>query len=282
MGKTSDCCMGTAVMKTNMLVFGSLYLLLGWMLPLCACKTSGIFITKDDQSIPLDMVDNSVDDMYSTCATKMEAKVKGTYFKKEMKNFKNMWITAEKCAEKKIKEREKGDEALTKDHLKAICAYTAGGPENFYRTFNEAVRTNRTQYGSNFSFHSLHFWLTRAIQILKTSDGKCHTTFRRTNSKFTGVVSKVIRFGTFTSTSSLSTLTSFGKTTCFKIRTCHGAYLKKYPKLGDREQEVLIPPYETFKIISKDKPMKQLSDCNTVYILNSTGVQSNLDCQITE
>uniref|UniRef100_A0A3B5MJU9 NAD(P)(+)--arginine ADP-ribosyltransferase n=1 Tax=Xiphophorus couchianus TaxID=32473 RepID=A0A3B5MJU9_9TELE len=213
------------------------------------------------------------DDMYSTCATKMEAKVKGTYFKKEMKNFKNMWITAEKCAEKKIKEREKGDEALTKDHLKAICAYTAGGPENFYRTFNEAVRTNRTQYGSNFSFHSLHFWLTRAIQILKTSDGKCHTTFRRTNSKFTGVVSKVIRFGTFTSTSSLSTLTSFGKTTCFKIRTCHGAYLKKYPKLGDREQEVLIPPYETFKIISKDKPMKQLSDCNTVYILNSTGVQ---------
>ncbi|XP_014327548.2 erythroblast NAD(P)(+)--arginine ADP-ribosyltransferase-like isoform X1 [Xiphophorus maculatus] len=273
----------TAVMKTNMLVFGSLYLLLGWMLPLCACKISGIFITKDDQSIPLDMVDNSVDDMYSTCATKMEAKVKGTYFKKEMrKNFKNMWITAEKCAKKKIKEREKGDEALTKDHLQAICAYTAGGPENFYRTFNEAVRTNRTQYGSNFSFHSLHFWLTRAIQILKTSDGKCHTTFRRTKSKFTGVVSKVIRFGTFTSTSSLSTLTSFGKTTCFKIRTCHGAYLKKYPKLGDREQEVLIPPYETFKIISKDKPMKQLSDCNTVYILNSTGVQSNLDCQITE
>ncbi|XP_007567246.1 erythroblast NAD(P)(+)--arginine ADP-ribosyltransferase-like [Poecilia formosa] len=270
-------------MKTNMLVFGSLYLLLGWTLPLCAHKISGTFITQDDQSIPLDMVDNSVDDMYSTCATKMEEKVKGTYLKKEMrKDFKKMWEAAKKCAEKKIKERERGDEALTKDHLQAICAYTAGGPENVYKTFNEAVRTNRTQYGSTFPFHSLHFWLTRAIQILKTSDSKCRITFRRTKSKFTGVVSKVIRFGTFTSTSVLSTLTNFGTTTCFKIRTCHGAYLKKYPKLGDREQEVLIPPYETFKIVSNDKPIKKLSDCKTVYILNSTGVQSNLDCQITE
>ncbi|XP_054897135.1 erythroblast NAD(P)(+)--arginine ADP-ribosyltransferase-like isoform X2 [Poeciliopsis prolifica] len=246
-------------------------------------RISGTFITQDDRSIPLDMVDSSVDDMYSTCATKMEAKVKGTYFKKEMRDvFKNVWISSEKCAKKKIKERERGDGALTKDHLQAICAYTAGGPENLYKTFNDAVRTNRAQYSSTFPFHSLHFWLTRAIQVLKTRDGKCRTTFRRTKSQFTGVVSKVIRFGTFTSTSNLPTLTSFGTTTCFEIRTCHGAYLKKYPKLGDKEQEVLIPPYETFKIISKDKPIQQLSDCKTVYILNSTGVQSNLDCQLIE
>lgn len=191
--------------------------------------------------------------------------------------FKKAWEAAKKCANKKMKER--GDEALTKNHIQAICVYTAGGPENFYMTFNEAVRTNRSQYSSSFPFHSFHFWLTRAIQILNNKNN-CYTTFRRTKSKFTGDVGKVIRFGTFTSTSKLENLTTFGHTTCFKIRNCHGAYLKQYPKLGDKEQEVLIPPYEKFAIIRKGTFRKKLSDCEIVYVLNSTGVQSNLDCQI--
>ncbi|KAM4750125.1 ecto-ADP-ribosyltransferase 4-like [Anableps anableps] len=273
-----------AVMKTNMLVCGSLYLLLGLMFPVCTQKIFGNFVTQADQSFPLNMAENSIDDMYSTCATKMEEKINDTYFKEEesYKSFKNAWSEAEKCANKNIRERKRGDEALTKDHMQAICAYTAGGPANFYETFNEEVRTKRDQYGSSFPFHSLHFWLTRAIQILKTNNNECYTTFRRTKSVFTGNVDKVIRFGAFTSSSKLSTLRNFGQTTCFTIRTCHGAYLKKYPRIGDKEQEVLIPPYEKFKIISKGKSVKQLSDCKTVYILNSTGVQSNLDCQIAE
>ncbi|MED6232965.1 hypothetical protein ATANTOWER_004890 [Ataeniobius toweri] len=266
-----------------MLVFGSLYLLLCWMFPVCTQKIIGTFIIQDDQSFPLDMATSSVDDRYSTCAKKMEGKVKDTVFKNEMKNklFKNAWAPAEKCAKKNINQRERGDEALTKDHMQAICAYTAGGHVNFYKTFNEEVRTKGKEYGSSFLFHSLHFWLTRAIQILNDKK-KCYTTFRRTNAKFTGDVHKVIRFGTFTSTSNLSNLTAFGHTTCFKVRTCHGAYLKKYPTLGDIEQEVLIPPYEKFKIITKGKPGKQLSDCEIVYVLNSTGIQSNLDCKIAK
>ncbi|MEQ2273305.1 hypothetical protein XENORESO_002362, partial [Xenotaenia resolanae] len=35
----------------------------------------GTVITQDDQPFPLNMAENSVDDMYSTCATAMEAKM---------------------------------------------------------------------------------------------------------------------------------------------------------------------------------------------------------------
>ncbi|XP_038142436.1 erythroblast NAD(P)(+)--arginine ADP-ribosyltransferase-like [Cyprinodon tularosa] len=270
-------------MRTNMLVFGSLYLLLSWMRP---AYTQWIFdnsITQDDQSFSLDMAKDSVDDMYFDCATKMESQIKSKYFQDEMKNefFKAAWAQAKDCANQKYKNREKGDEALTKDHMQAICTYTAGGKENFYQKFNEEVRTKRKAYGSSFQFHSLHFWLTRAVQILNNQN-KCYTTFRRTKSMFNGNVKQEVRFGTFTSTSKLSNLERFGDVTCFKIRTCHAAYLKKYPKLADIEQEVLIPPYEKFRIIKKGKPDKQLSDCAIVYVLNSTGFQSNLDCQLVK
>ncbi|KAM4595271.1 erythroblast NAD(P)(+)--arginine ADP-ribosyltransferase-like isoform 1-T2 [Fundulus diaphanus] len=261
-------------MKTKMLFFGSLCLFLCCMLQEIIGTSNG----PDNQSFPLDMAENSVDDRYSTCAARMEEKVKDTYFKKETKEgpFKKAWDKAKSCANK---QKQPGDEDLTKDHIQAICVYTAGGPVDLYKKFNEAVRTRKNDYKSSFPFHSLHFWLTRAIQILNKN--KCETTFRRTKAKFTGKVNQEMRFGTFTSTSRLSDKTQFGRTTCFKVETCHGAYLKNYPTLGDREQEVLIPPYEKFKIISTDKP-NGLKDCDTVYVLKSSGVRSDLDCKIAK
>ncbi|XP_014857275.1 PREDICTED: erythroblast NAD(P)(+)--arginine ADP-ribosyltransferase-like [Poecilia mexicana] len=264
-------------MKAKVLLIGFLWLPLCSLLPAPQEKIN-------DQSFPLDMAVNSVDDMYSTCAAQMEAKVKKTYFDEEMKmkdnGFSKAWNAAKNCMNKKTEDK---DDGLTKDHRRAICVYTAGGKEEFYKVFNEAVRTNKQQYSSSFPFHSLHFWLTRAIQILKTNHNECYTTFRRTRDTFTGKVKEEIRFGSFASSSKLSTLTHFDNTTCFKITTCHGAYLKKYPMLGDHEQEVLIPPYEKFEItlilINKDIP-DELSDCKTVYVLESKGVQSNLDCQV--
>ncbi|KAM4750123.1 LOW QUALITY PROTEIN: erythroblast NAD(P)(+)--arginine ADP-ribosyltransferase-like [Anableps anableps] len=218
-----------------------------------SCNDTGdTFVTQADQSFPVDMAENSIDDMYSTCATKMEAKVNKTYFKKEINDilFLNNWTAAENCAKRK-KQREAGDEALTRDHMQAICVYSAGGQADFYKAFSDAVRIKRKQYGSSFPFHSLHFWLTRAIQILKNNN-ECCTTFHRTTTKFTGEVNREIRFGTFASSSKLLNLFQFGHTTCYKFTTCYGAYLKKYPKLGE-EEEVLIPPCEKFKISSKAK-----------------------------
>ncbi|XP_043969790.1 erythroblast NAD(P)(+)--arginine ADP-ribosyltransferase-like isoform X2 [Gambusia affinis] len=258
-------------MKPKMFLIGSL-----WLSLCCLLHAQG-----EKTGFPLDMAANSVDDRYSTCAAEMEAKVNEKYFEEEMENnlFKKVWNAAENCADRKMKQKEPVDKALTKNHMQAICVYTAGGPLDFYQTFNNAVRTNRQQYNSSFPFHSLHFWLTRAIQILKPNHNECYTTYRRTNTALTGEVNQEMRFGSFASSSKKSTLTRFGNTTCFQITTCHGAYLKKYPSLGNKEKEVLIPPYETFKIISKTKP-SGLEDCNTVYVLEPTGVQSNLNCQV--
>ncbi|XP_069570146.1 ecto-ADP-ribosyltransferase 4-like [Brachyistius frenatus] len=264
------------MMKSNTLRFAPLWLLLSWMLPAGSKKISSNVTLQDvNQAIPLSMEMGAVDDMYSNCNAKMAIMVKNKYFTKELEGvFRDVWQKAKKCASGKYETRE--DAALTMNHLQAICVYTSGY-KNLYNLFNIAVRTKKNVYGTTFQYHSLHFWLTSAIQILQNKAG-CHNTYRRTNNVFKGEVDQLIRFGSFTSTSKLSNLNHFGTKTCFKITTCYGAFLKKYPHLKDREQEVLIPPYETFQITKKDEVTQ--NDCEVVYVLHSVGYISLLNCQL--
>ncbi|XP_029622412.1 NAD(P)(+)--arginine ADP-ribosyltransferase 1-like isoform X1 [Salmo trutta] len=238
--------------------------------------------------IPLDMVPNSVDDMYQRCTERMFKKVQGEYLPNENSNvriFKEAWMKAERCAnnvEKRFKEdnSQYNSKELTHDHIKAICAYTAELSE-IYPVFNQAVRTKRTQYTTSFHFHSLHFLLTEALRLLKLNQKTCHTTYRRTNMEFVSKVNKVIRFGLFASSSFIKNLTHFGEESCFEIKTCFGADLKSYPEMGNYEKEVLIPPYEVFKVTAV---LKKENDrnlwCNVVYKLKSINTLSNLNCKI--
>ncbi|XP_032386373.1 ecto-ADP-ribosyltransferase 4 [Etheostoma spectabile] len=268
-------------MKGNMMIFAPLCLLFCWMLPVESKKITFIVnLPEAKSSIRMSMVPDSVDDMYFGCHNKMMEMIKSTYFKKEdkMSPFKGIWKKAQRCANDKLKEKDEGDEALSKNHMQAICVYTSH--EKFYKIFNDAVRTNRKEYGTSFPFHALHFWLTSAVQILNNNIN-CHTTYRRTDAKFSGDINQTIRFGFFASSSNKTTLTHFGKNTCFKIKTCLGAFLKHYPALGVYEQEILIPPYEKFKITGKKRGIfvEGLSDCEVVYILVSAGDNSNLNCK---
>ncbi|XP_054460931.1 erythroblast NAD(P)(+)--arginine ADP-ribosyltransferase-like isoform X2 [Anoplopoma fimbria] len=265
-------------MKGNMLTFAQLCLLLCWMLPVCSKKISFIVNLPEAKQgrDQMSMVENAVDDMYFGCNTTMTKMIKERYFKKEnTREFAKVWKNSEVCAKRKLQKRRKEDEALTKDHMQAICVYTAG--KDFYTMFNHEVRNNKRT--NSFRFHSLHFWLTSAIQILNNNKN-CHSSYRRTNIELSGNVNQIIRFGSFASSSYNTNLTNFGYKTCFKIKTCAGAYLKDYPMLGYHEQEVLIPPYEKFKIMKKTKGLyvEGLGDCEVVYILESEGVQSNLNC----
>ncbi|XP_067438148.1 ecto-ADP-ribosyltransferase 5-like [Thunnus thynnus] len=224
--------------------------------------------------IPLNMVPEAVDDKYEGCTEEMEKKVKSTYFNKE--NVGTLKMVWEKCS--KIKHPE--DEALTINHMLAICVYTSN---DIYAEFNQAVRTGKSIYGSTFPFHSLHYWLTTAIQTLHRNQKKqdCQTAYRKTNKEFTGKVNDIIRFGMFASSSKRTNLTDFGNKTCFKIETCSGAYLKHYSLYPDQE-EVLIPPYEKFKITKIIKgrgKFPDLEDCEKVFVLVSTRDQSNLNCK---
>eukprot|EP00063_Salmo_salar_P075279 XP_014050114.1 PREDICTED: erythroblast NAD(P)(+)--arginine ADP-ribosyltransferase-like [Salmo salar] len=236
---------------------------------------------------PLDMVLNCVDDMYNGCTEQMHNKVQKEYLKHEIRNvgiFKQAWMKAEGCA-KNVKQRFQKDKSkynskdkLTHDHIKAICAYS-GGQTKIYPVFNQAVRTNRTEYTTSFQFHSLHFLLTDALRLLKENQQGCHTTYRRTNMEFGGKVNQLIRFGFFASSSLDKGISqSFGEKSCFEIKTCAGAYLKSYPVLGEQEKEVLIPPFEMFKITKQEKGQNVLN-CKSLFKLESVGFQYNLNCK---
>ncbi|XP_038568612.1 erythroblast NAD(P)(+)--arginine ADP-ribosyltransferase-like [Micropterus salmoides] len=271
-------------MKGNMMVFASL--LLCWMLPVDSMTIRYNLILRDAQDMPwsktikLSMAEDSVDDMYFDCNNEMAQKVNNTYFEEEksMALFGQAWKDAETCSEDRLKKREKEDKALTKDHMQAICVYTA---DKVYKEFNVVVRKERSKYSSSsFQFHSLHFLLTSAIKILNRNF-HCHTTYRRTRDKFTGKVNQIIRFGSFTSSSYRTDLKLFGDKTCFKIKTCLGAFLKNYSRYVE-EKEVLIPPYEMFKITKTFKgkgKIQGLEDCKTVYEMESAGCKSNLNCK---
>ncbi|KAL1023661.1 hypothetical protein UPYG_G00044230 [Umbra pygmaea] len=263
--------------KEKILSFTVMYVLHVWILCLDLvppCLTGSV------AGIPLGMVPDSVDDRYDGCETEMKEKVLNHYLQNElnkMKNFKNAWTTAKICAKKRIDMAKK--DKLTLEHVMAICAYTAGNP-SIYSEFNTAVRTNGNNY-ENFQFHALHYFLTDALHILRKSKKKnlCYNTYRRTNLTFERQRTKSMRFGQFASSSlSKDIHAGFGNKSCFQIKTCFGAYLKSYSALGDHEKEVLIPPFEKFKI-SRNQKKGNILNCEDLYILKSNGFESNLNCK---
>ncbi|RXN35640.1 NAD(P)(+)--arginine ADP-ribosyltransferase 2-like protein [Labeo rohita] len=227
------------------------------------------------EEYPLDMALNSFDDQYKGCRENMTNRVKTKYLEKEINNsldFKIAW--------KKGKDFVKApyDKNLTEDHLIAIYVYS---DSNVYEQFNHDTRDGKRLYNqTRYKWYSLHFLLTDAIQILKKTQKKCYLTFRGTKGEFDKhVLNKEVRFGQFASSSlDRKKAQGFGNVSCFKIHTCEGADVSKYSKLP-REKEVLIPPYETFKVTAV-KTRKDQKDpwCNTVYVLKSSGNRSDLNC----
>ncbi|XP_055012785.1 ecto-ADP-ribosyltransferase 5-like [Boleophthalmus pectinirostris] len=241
-------------------------------LMLCLVMTS---FPAESVKIPLSMMDKSVDDMYDDCSKEMAKKVKNVYFPREMKNntlFKSAWENKEKNA---TTEYEKSHKTLTKKQIQALLVYTEEAPK-VYKPLNVAVRDSAAKYGTDkFKYHALHYWLTTAIQKLNSAK-TCQTTYRRSpRLTFTGKLNQEIRFGQFTSTSFNPNLISFGTITCFQIKTCLGASIKDYSSIPN-EDEVLIPPYEMFKItqIVEGKDYGKLKNCRKIFVLKSTGSQS--------
>uniref|UniRef100_A0A673NP77 NAD(P)(+)--arginine ADP-ribosyltransferase n=1 Tax=Sinocyclocheilus rhinocerous TaxID=307959 RepID=A0A673NP77_9TELE len=135
-------------------------------------------------------------------------------------------------------------------------------------------------YTNNNSDYSLHFLLTDATKILKKTQNKCYLTYRGTPVEFDNdVLNKEIRLGSFTSSSlNRKVAQHFGTRSCFEIETCEGADVIKYSKYPE-QKEVLIPPYETFKVSAVKKRADQKDPwCDIVYILKKTGGKSYLNC----
>ncbi|XP_065109067.1 ecto-ADP-ribosyltransferase 4-like [Paramisgurnus dabryanus] len=239
--------------------------------------TSNVVLGQDD-SHPLDLADKSVDDQYDGCADKMNnLVVDEDYLNKERKaniaGFGDAWSKSEN------KTKGKKLETLTRNHLIAIYVYT-GVIGGVHKKFNQDVRTGGEKYKNNkFSWYTLYFWLTRAIQTLKKTQNGCISTYRGTSVKFNGVKNKEIRFGSFASSSLERDIAEwFGTESCFEIKTCHGADVTEY-SFHRNQKEVLIPPYETFEVT--DIRNGKMGDwCTTVFELKSTGIKSNLNCKL--
>ncbi|XP_058620092.1 NAD(P)(+)--arginine ADP-ribosyltransferase 2-like [Onychostoma macrolepis] len=235
----------------------------------------------EGQIFPLDMAPNSVDDQYKGCRKKMVNLVKTKYLKKELSNsddFRNAWERGEKNVTHKFVNIFS---KLTKQHKIAIWVYT-DPKSKIYVKFNNDTRNGKQNYKDNtYKWYSLHFLLTDAIQILKKKQNRCFNTFRGTNVTFNGQVFTGIRFGSFTSSSNNSNVAKTFKTvSCFEIYTCEGADITKYSRLR-HEAEVLIPPYEMFNVTDvKNRTDQPDLWCDTVFMLNSTGTRSDLNCAL--
>uniref|UniRef100_A0A8C1ZSI9 NAD(P)(+)--arginine ADP-ribosyltransferase n=1 Tax=Cyprinus carpio TaxID=7962 RepID=A0A8C1ZSI9_CYPCA len=232
----------------------------------------------EGQIFPLDMAPNSVDDVYDGCADKMANLVESNYLEKEINNspdFKNAWQEGEVNATEQ-------DDTLTKNNSIAIYVYTNNN-SNVYSNFNMAVRNGKQNYKEQtFKWYSLQFLLTDAVKKLTRTQNKCKTTYRGTTVEFyKNVTGENVRFGSFTSSSlERKVAQDFGKQSCFKIKTCEGADVIKYSKYPE-QKEVLIPPYEMFKVtdVKTKKDQKNLW-CETVYQLESIGKKSDLNCTV--
>ena len=230
------------------------------------------------------MTDNSVDDDYQGCERQMLQKVQQTYLNAEREKCKDFDQAWDKAA---TYYKNKSSGPLDKMEAMAIHVYV-NPYVKIFKPFNRATLIGKAEYTSGYQYHSLHFLLTRALQKLNKKNIKKwlkikQKTFRGTNVVFNGKKGTMMRFGQFTSSSKnkMSAL-RFGNVTCFDIQTLHGAALEKYSTLP-HEEEVLIPPFEVFKItkVMETKEGSSLQ-CQVVYTLKSCGKKSNLRCKVAK
>lgn len=237
----------------------------------CACVSA---LISPANPYELDMVPKSFDDQYIDCADTMEQRIiTDGLLQKELSinQFTQQWDRATKEWARK---KNSGSLPLLPKGFKdeygaALMAYTGDKGDGIYKKFNDAVREGGRSleyYKDNFHFKSFHFYLTRALQLLK-SNCKTHP-----NDVYRGVTvqfeppkrsPKEIRFGHFTSTSLDKKVSEdFGTTSFFAIRTCFGVHIQSYSFYPD-QKEVLIPLSEVFTVTKYTEQGRR-------FVLNST------------
>ncbi|NXP00542.1 NARE ribosyltransferase, partial [Certhia brachydactyla] len=227
------------------------------------------------KEIAMDMAPNSFDDRYLRCHFKMERALPAlnrTEFV-PYSDFTEAWNKA--AAE--WGRRARWGSLLPLQQAIALLAYTM--EDGLYREFNKAVRRagrSRQEYLDAFPFKVLHFLLTEALSDLRSahSHPRCLHVYRGVDGiRFTSRLGQLVRFGQFASTSLLRNVSEYyGTSTTFEVDTCHGADIRDFSYYPE-EEEVLIPPFETFKVTD----ITHQGD--DIYIhLRSYGVHSKYNC----
>ncbi|XP_005062433.1 PREDICTED: NAD(P)(+)--arginine ADP-ribosyltransferase 2-like [Ficedula albicollis] len=225
--------------------------------------------------IPLDMALDSFDDQYWGCGPAMKAALPALNRSEFQKNplFAKVWqkaVAEWQSWESPVSPLSSSSQAI------AIMAYTMN---DLYQEFNDEVRMagrSPQAYRDNFHFKTLHFLLTDALATLKVKEEqKCRCVYRGVDKyKFKANVGDIVRFGQFASTSVCEDVAhDFGETTVFVVRTCYGAYIEPFSHFDD-EEEVLIPPFEKFKVTEVIEEKKKVE-----IHLESIGTYSKYNCE---
>ncbi|NXI11247.1 NRT2 ribosyltransferase, partial [Irena cyanogastra] len=245
--------------------------LLARTLALLAMAVATVAITV----VPLDMARDSFDDQYRGCGPAMTKVLPALNRSEFLQNplFTQGWMKAEA---EWCKRGSRVSPLVSPAQAIALMAYSM---KYLYKDFNTAVCVagrSCQEYRNNFHFKTLHFLLTQALVTLRhTQNAQCHHVFRGVRDvHFKARPGQRIRFGQFTSTSPRKEIAQkFGTDTIFEVHACHGVDIRQF-SIYPMEEEVLIPPYETFEVT------KAISDGKRTWIwLRSTGTFSKYNCE---
>uniref|UniRef100_F1MCE4 NAD(P)(+)--arginine ADP-ribosyltransferase n=1 Tax=Bos taurus TaxID=9913 RepID=F1MCE4_BOVIN len=231
----------------------------------------------------LSLAPDTFDDDYVGCSEEMEEKAV-LLLEKEMADhalLRESWETAQKAWEKK-RPGLTLPPGFRSQHGIAIIVYTSSS-NALYWELNQAVRTGGgswESYMKHFPFKALHFYLTRALQLLRGGGG-CSREPGQVVFRGVGTirfepksVGDSIRLGQFTSSSLDETVAhGFGNATFFSIRTCFGVPIQNL-SVFPKEREVLIPPHEVFVVTD----FFQNKTHNLVTLSSTNHICSHFNC----
>ena len=139
-----------------------------WLLSFFSPYAQGIIIQY------LSLAPDTFDDAYVGCSEEME-EVAAHLLQEEMLHHTWLWDAWE-TAEKYWEDKSPGlilPPGFRSQHGIAIMVYT-NSSNTLYQELNQAVRTGGgswESYMNHFPFKALHFYLTRALQLLRGSEG---------------------------------------------------------------------------------------------------------------
>ncbi|XP_069930746.1 GPI-linked NAD(P)(+)--arginine ADP-ribosyltransferase 1-like isoform X1 [Oryctolagus cuniculus] len=216
------------------------------------------------QDTPLDMALDLFDDEYVGCEAAMTAALPHL----NLTEFHANKVYADGWAKASHKWRELQDQCparlpplpvgFREEHVVALLAYM--DESHLYKEFNSAVRQagrSRAHYLQHFSFKTLHFLLTEALQLLRKDQRQsgCRRVFRGVEGQRFQPAGPgaTVRLGIFASSSLKKNVAHcFGNKTFFSIWTCLGVPFQNYSVIPE-EHKVLIPPFETFQVINTSR-----------------------------
>ncbi|XP_012996966.1 ecto-ADP-ribosyltransferase 3 isoform X2 [Cavia porcellus] len=204
----------------------------------------------------LDMADNVFDDEYLKCTDRMEMKYVPQLLKEEKTShqlLETVWENAK--AKWEARKTQLSLPTNFKDnHGIALMAYISEAQEEtlFYHLFNEAAKLagqSRKDYIYGFQFKAFHFYLTRALQLLR---GPCEDSYKNVvyrasqDISFTFGGPNQARLGSFTLAYAKPKVAE-DQHFMLIIYTCFGVAVEKF---FDKESEriILIPLSEVFQV----------------------------------